>query len=272
MYILIDDMLITSPSPMSLSSSEAPFVPSGRCYRWTSTVPYWPQHDNAPDTVASAVQTLVGSNPTPLVVVIISGLKATRCYVIVQTQQTSSNFASSHRSLCLQVVLAPSWPIKVTASMMSSEARPISSAEFSRAIEDLPIENLYTKASEIANSISHLERSNKQLQEYSDSIRNDMNIDAATRAEGDKDCSEAIRENEVVIQRQRDRVDLLKQEVERRGGRWHEGELGAKINGFNGTSGENETAPSGRLTDEELRRHMQERMGDEEQSEEGMHL
>jgi hypothetical protein len=156
--------------------------------------------------------------------------------------------------------------------MMSSEARPISSAEFSRAIEDLPIENLYTKASEIANSISHLERSNKQLQEYSDSIRNDMNIDAATQAEGDKDCLEAIRENEVVIQKQRDRVNLLKQEVERRGGRWHEGDLGAKTNGSNGTSGENETAPGGRLTDEELRRQMQERIGDEEQSEEGVHL
>lgn len=109
---------------------------------------------------------------------------------------------------------------------MSAEARSISAADFSRAIEDLPLENIYSKASELANSVAHLERSNKQLQEYSDSIRNDETIESSTREEGDKECLEAIRENQVVIKRQHDRIALLRADVERRGGRWHEGDFG----------------------------------------------
>ena len=165
----------------------------------------------------------------------------------------------------------PKQPSLIALVTMSSEARSISAADFSRAIEDLPMENIYSKASEIANSISHLERSNKQLQEYSDSIRNDTSIEGSTREEGDKECLEAIRENDVVIQRQRDRVRLLRAEVERRGGRWHEGDFGGKTNGTaNGTS---EQSSGGTLTDEELRRQMQGRMGDEDDDgEPGMHL
>lgn len=68
----------------------------------------------------------------------------------------------------------------------------------------------------------HLQKSNKVLQEYSDSIKEHASLDASLRAEGDRDCIEAIRENEVVIGRQKDRVRLLKGEVERRGQRWHE--------------------------------------------------
>ena len=154
---------------------------------------------------------------------------------------------------------------------MSTESRVISAADFSRAIEDLPAENLYTKHSEIANSVAHLERSNKQLQEYSDSIRTDTSLDAGVREEGDEDCLEAVRENEVVIQRQRERMGLLKAEVERRGGRWHEADTDGKRNGTANGSGERQAG--GRLTDEELRRQMQERMGDgDEGSEDGMHL
>ena len=154
---------------------------------------------------------------------------------------------------------------------MSTESRVISAADFSRAIEDLPAENLYTKHSEIANSVAHLERSNKQLQEYSDSIRTDTSLDAGVREEGDEDCLEAVRENEVVIQRQRERMELLKAEVERRGGRWHEADTDGKTNGT--ANGGSERQAGGRLTDEELRRQMQERMGDgDEGSEDGMHL
>ena len=102
---------------------------------------------------------------------------------------------------------------------MSAESRAITAEQFTLAIQDLPIENIYSKANEIGNSIAHLERSNQQLQEYSDSIRTDTSLPEEARQEGDKDCLEAIEENNAVIIRQRERVDLLRQEVERRGGR-----------------------------------------------------
>lgn len=108
---------------------------------------------------------------------------------------------------------------------MSREARPISPTRFAQAIEDLPLENIYMKAHEINNSVMHLRQSNAQLQEYSDSIKNDESLDAESRQYGDKDCLEAIEENKVVIERQLGRISLLKAEVERRGGRWHEGEM-----------------------------------------------
>jgi hypothetical protein len=150
---------------------------------------------------------------------------------------------------------------------MSSESRPITSSQFALAIRDLPLENLYAKAKEIENSIAHLQRSNKQLQEYSDSIKQDQSLSGEVREEvGDKECLEAIRENEVVIERQRERVGLLKSEAESRGGGWHNGEDGGdgRVNG---------SGRGGRLTDEELRRRMEERMGaGEEEEEEGMHL
>ncbi|RMZ75356.1 hypothetical protein DV738_g5522, partial [Chaetothyriales sp. CBS 135597] len=47
-----------------------------------------------------------------------------------------------------------------------ADALPISAASFAQAIEDLPMENLYAKASEINNSIAHLQRSNAELKEY----------------------------------------------------------------------------------------------------------
>lgn len=165
---------------------------------------------------------------------------------------------------------------------MSSESHPISADQFALAIQDLPVENLYSKAHEIANSIGHLDRSNKQLQEYIDSIRADTSLAQETREEGDRDCTDAIRENEVVIQRQRDRIGLLKSEVERRGARWHEGDGGTKVNGgaegaatATATNGETSTTSrgaGGRLTDEELRRQMMDRLGDDDNDDQGMHL
>lgn len=105
---------------------------------------------------------------------------------------------------------------------MSNSTDPISPTRFSAALESLPLENLYAKTHEINNSIFHLQQSNKTLQEYSDSIKDDASIDASVRRDGDKDCLDAIRENETVIERQRGRVRLIKEEVERRGQIWHE--------------------------------------------------
>lgn len=164
---------------------------------------------------------------------------------------------------------------------MSAEARPIDAEQFALAIQDLPVENLYSKANEINNSITHLEGSNRQLQEYSDSIRSDATLPENTRAEGDKDCLEAIQENLIVINRQKDRVELLKREVERRGGRWHgEGHASGKTNGddaegalqataTNGSS----TARGGRLTDEQLQQQLLDRLGDDDDNDsDGLHL
>lgn len=117
---------------------------------------------------------------------------------------------------------------------MSHEALPITNAQFAEAIEDLPIENIYAKAYEINNSIAHLTQSNQTLQDYSDSVKNDISLDERTRRDGDKDCLEAIKENKVVIERQRDRVSLLKAEVERRGARWHEADPRASEPSTNG--------------------------------------
>ena len=180
---------------------------------------------------------------------------------------------------------------------MSHEARPISPARFASALEDLPLANLYSKALEIRNSIAHLQRSNGELQEYSDS-----------QPSGDADCLEAVRENEIVIERMKERVELVKKEVERRGGRWHEADVevdrlngksdsGVVENGYinggldedqgaeqdmvqghqHGQTGDSQRADNGgqrlvggRLDDEELRRQMLDRMG--EDGDEGMHL
>ena len=162
---------------------------------------------------------------------------------------------------------------------MSGETRPIPTDQFALAIQDLPVENIYSKAFEIANSISHLERSNQALQEYIDSIRSDTALPESTREEGDKDCSDAIQENVIVIDRQKERIELLKREVERRGGRWHEADTNAKVNGGSEGPSTNGTAATGaasvtggRLTDEELRRQMMDRMGDDEGESDGMHL
>lgn len=175
---------------------------------------------------------------------------------------------------------------------MSSETRPISPRSFAQAIEDLPLENIYGKAYEINNSIAHLRQSNKVLQEYSDSIKDDTSLDASVRTSGDKDCLEAIQENEVVIDRQRERVRLLKAEVERRGQLWHEADPdkldgmdsdlqtgSAQVSSSNGATSTLQTQQqtsgvSGRLTDEELRRQVESMLPEENEDDgsEGMHL
>jgi hypothetical protein len=164
---------------------------------------------------------------------------------------------------------------------MSTEARPISPTRFREAIQDLPLGNLHAKAAELRNSIDHLKRSNDDLAEFPD----------------DPDCKEAVTENLEVIQRMADRILLLKQEVERRGMRWAEdgdyteamlepGEdvvMNGTATSVNGTANGITTArqapanaassTSGRLTDEQLRELLAERMGEPDGDEDGgVHL
>ena len=91
---------------------------------------------------------------------------------------------------------------------MSSASTPISLHRFANAIHDLPLSNLHLKAAELQNSIAHLESSNQQLKPSAD--------------DGDQVCSEAIGENLDVIRRMKGRINLLRQEVVRRGFLWEE--------------------------------------------------
>lgn len=165
---------------------------------------------------------------------------------------------------------------------MSAESQPITPARFAAALPDLSVESLHAKGAEIRNSIAHLKSSNEQLREFA--------------MEGDKDCYEAMIENEEVIERMEHRIEMLKAEVEARGLRWIEEHEKPQENGAgededthmedaeeahaNGTEGETTTtaaptttnapAASGRLTDEDLQRLLAERIGDDD--EEGVHL
>lgn len=173
---------------------------------------------------------------------------------------------------------------------MSSTSNPINPARFAAALSDLSLASLHAKAAEIRNSILYLRISNTQLEPFAD--------------EGDVDCKDAIRENEVVLERMRERVELLRQEVEGRGARWvgwdedgavaEQGdggevkgnvdgtatELNGHVNGANGeavahqaaTSHTTNGSTSGRLNDEELARRIREQMDAITDEDEGMHL
>ncbi|KAI9738706.1 MAG: hypothetical protein M1834_008211 [Cirrosporium novae-zelandiae] len=159
---------------------------------------------------------------------------------------------------------------------MSSNSLPITAARFAEAITTLPLGNLHLKAAELRNSIAHLESSNVQLKPHAD--------------DGDQDCQEAIEENMDVISRMEDRIRLLKEEVERRGFRWGEGQSKEEKIVVDGVDGDEDSAASsgqieshaavqasggGHLTDEELERRLQERMQDDiedDEEEDGVHL
>jgi len=162
---------------------------------------------------------------------------------------------------------------------MTTLTDPISPARFALALQDLSLASLHSKAAELRNSLYHLRHSNAQLQHFADA--------------GDPDCREAIAENKVVMERFRERVELLKAEVERRGMPWvnwdEEGAVDEKkmVNGHadvemvNGNGGNERqaadsgmngstVAPSGSLSDEELQRRLMEQMEDDDEG--GLHL
>lgn len=163
---------------------------------------------------------------------------------------------------------------------MSASAQPVSSGRFAEALQELPLSTLHQTAAEIRNSRAHLESSNKELKPHAD--------------DGDGVCKEAIEENEQVMARMHARLDMLKAEVERRGMPWVDedptknGEVGINGDGSNiedtgSAAVTNGQIPSttqrqagGLLSDEELRRRMEERLlsgedgeGDED---DGVHL
>lgn len=84
---------------------------------------------------------------------------------------------------------------------MSAESRPITAARFAAALNDLPISSLYAKHAELSNSITHLESSNKQLEDFA-------------RENDDRDCYEALLENRQVMNNFNERMELIRKEVE----------------------------------------------------------
>jgi len=106
--------------------------------------------------------------------------------------------------------------------------------------------------------------------------------------EGDQDCKDAMYENLVVIGRMNERIGMLRAEVERRGMRWADAEVeeanankdhemtdtsGQLVNGHaDNNIRQTESAPSGRLTDEELRARLAQQLEDDDGEEEGVHL
>lgn len=84
---------------------------------------------------------------------------------------------------------------------MSAESRPITAARFAAALTELPISALYAKHAELSNNISHLESSNKQLEDFA-------------RENDDRDCYEALLENRQVMKNFTERMDLIRKEVE----------------------------------------------------------
>jgi hypothetical protein len=92
---------------------------------------------------------------------------------------------------------------------------PIPPARFAAALTELPLSSLALKAAEIRNSIAHLEYSNAQLLPFAEGTE-------GPDGSPDQDCVEAIQENEIVIERMKERILLLKAEVEKRGVSWRE--------------------------------------------------
>ena len=114
---------------------------------------------------------------------------------------------------------------------MSAETIPITAARFAAALTELPISSLYAKHAELANSITHLESSNKQLEDYA-------------RENDDRDCYEALLENRQVMKNFSERMELIRTEVEEvRELPWRPREEG-EVRKEEGAIGLNGTAPT----------------------------
>jgi hypothetical protein len=97
---------------------------------------------------------------------------------------------------------------------MSTESLPITPEAFAEAIKELPLAVLYSKVSELTNSIAHLHRSNSELRIY---------LAETNDSEEDKqEIQRYVDENEGVAVSMKDRIGLLKTEVENRGQPWIE--------------------------------------------------
>lgn len=88
---------------------------------------------------------------------------------------------------------------------------------------------LHLKVLEIRNSIAHLQYSNDQLKPFAEGTSVALGGESTTTststssaAEPDQDCIDAIKENELVIDRMAERLAIVRVEVEDRGISWTE--------------------------------------------------
>jgi hypothetical protein len=97
---------------------------------------------------------------------------------------------------------------------MSTESLPITPGAFAEAIKELPLAVLYSKVSELTNSIAHLHRSNAELRAFL--------AESNDSEEDKKELEGYVTENEGVAVSMNERISLLKTEVENRGQPWIE--------------------------------------------------
>ncbi|PON28052.1 hypothetical protein TGAM01_v203189 [Trichoderma gamsii] len=140
---------------------------------------------------------------------------------------------------------------------MSADTTAISPARFASAIKDLSIGMLHLKVLEIRNSIAHLQYSNDQLKPFADGTSVALGGESTSSAEPDQDCIDAIKENEVVIDRMAERLAIVRMEVEDRGISWTEFQsqdevavAGAAANTDAGVEGIEEAAINGLVNGE----------------------
>ena len=97
---------------------------------------------------------------------------------------------------------------------MATESLPINAAAFAEAITELPLSAVYGKVSELRNSIAHLHRSNLELRIYL--------LESQDTEEEKKEIEGYVAENETVMDSMKERITLLKTELENRGQPWVE--------------------------------------------------
>ncbi|KAG0135992.1 hypothetical protein HOY82DRAFT_118933 [Tuber indicum] len=119
---------------------------------------------------------------------------------------------------------------------MSATSAPITPEAFLVAIKELELEQLHAEAARLQNSLYHLARSNVALQEF----------------QNDPELKEAIDDNEITIQRQKQRVQMILEEIQRRGFPTDHATLRNSANAINGEGGSVDTqAGEGREEGEE---------------------
>lgn len=145
---------------------------------------------------------------------------------------------------------------------MSADTTPIAPARFAAALKELSIGMLHLKVLEVRNSIAHLQYSNDQLRPFAEgSAVATTDESVPSQSEGpDQDCVDAIRENELVIDRMLERVAIVRAEVEERGVSWTEFQSKEEVEAreepgvevapvVNGTGERNGTTPHSAWTD-----------------------
>lgn len=100
---------------------------------------------------------------------------------------------------------------------------------FAEAIQELSLSVLYGKASELRNSIAHLQRSNSELKTFV--------AESCDSADEKRELESYITENEGVMKSMTERIALLRAEVERRGQQWIETEKQPEASVANGANG-----------------------------------